>query len=290
MTSETYAIVVDSTSDIPVDLKKNYDIFEIPARIIVDDKEIIDRVEIPRSELISLLLNTKKRITTSQAPTGDFYNTFNMALEKYDRVLFIGVSGSLSGTLQNAMLAAKMIGNEKVLCVDSESVSYGITLLAKYAALRRKMGMELKALIKELEEVKKSIRIYFFVESLDYLHRGGRIGFAKTLLGKMLDIKPILTLENGLICPFKSVRGLETGYNSLKDLIKEQSKEYTNYVFVAAYGLENTLFNNVLEQMKEEFLEDKEFMFEEIGSIILCHVGPGVEAVGIMKLPENMDF
>ncbi|MHA1550922.1 MAG: DegV family protein [Candidatus Heimdallarchaeaceae archaeon] len=281
-----FAIVVDSVSDIPEELKKKFNIPIVHAKVIIGEKEYLDRVGITREEFLSQLINSKEKITSTQPSPMDFDIVFKKALEKYDHVLSLSVSSKLSASYQNAVITAKRIGKDKITCIDTLSVTHGITLMANHAALRREQGMELSELLEEIKQMIDSQKFFFLVNELKYLQRGGRIGKAKSLIGTLLNKKPLLTLEEGAIDALKSVKGSEAGYEEMVKLVSEYADKYKNFVLAGAYGLDNPDFEKLAQSVKTN-IKPLNYVYAPIGPGVLCHVGPNVEAFIITKIPES---
>ena len=251
--TKNFAIVVDSTSDLPEDLMKKFDISMVSAWVIIGDKEYKDRIEITRDKLIHELKTSEEKITTTQPRPMDFVEVYKKVLEKYEKILFLGVSSKLSAIYQNAMIASKQISKDKIVCIDTKKVTHGVGLLAHHAALRREQGMTFEEVIEEIKELMEHVNIYFLVESLDYLHRGGRIGKARHLLGTILNMKPVLYInKEGEIDSYKSVRGIEAGFEEMIELVIQYAHKYKNYALGIAYGEDNPVFQGLGKKLKDK--------------------------------------
>lgn len=281
-----FAIVVDSVSDLPEELEKKFNIPIVHAKVIIGEKEYLDRIGIERKDLLSQLIHSKEKISTTQPSPMDFDIVFRKELEKYDHVLFLSVSSVLSATYQNAVISAKKIGKDKITCIDTLSVTHGITLIVHHAILRREQGVELLELVEEINQMISDMKIYFLVNELKYLQRGGRIGMAKRLLGTLLNKKPLLTIEEGGIDALKSVKGTEAGYEEMVKLVSEYADKNKNFVLAGAYGLESPNFEKLAHSVKTK-LKPLYYIYEPIGPAVLCHVGPNVDAFIIIKIPES---
>ena len=284
--TNNFAIIVDSTSDFPEELKKKYDVYIAPARVIIGEKEYLDRVGITREEIIYQLENSKEKITTTQPIPVDFQEIYSEALEKYEKILFLSVSSGLSATYQNGVLVAKRMGKDKIVCIDTKTVSNATALLAYHAAIRREQGVEFEKVVEEINQMVPTIKLVFIVESLDYLHRGGRIGRAKHLIGTILNKKPILNIVDGEISALETVKGSKAGFEVMGDLIQQLAEEYKHYCFATAYGKDNPQFNNFVKKLKNK-LKPLHIFESPTGAGVLTHVGPDVEAVIILKIPED---
>lgn len=287
MTSN-FAIVVDSTSDLPEELLNKYDFTIVPAWVVIGDKELRDRIDIKREEFLHELTHSEEKITTTQPRPLDFLNAFEDLLKKYEKILFLGVSSKLSATYQNAVIAAKQAGKDKIVCIDTFSVTHGAGFLAHHAALRRKQGMELGKVVEEIKVLMEHINLYFLVENLDYLHKGGRIGKAKHLLGTLLNTKPLLFLnKEGEIDSYKSVKGIEAGFEEMKELVIQYAHKNKNFVLGVAYGEDNQEFEEIGQKLKEK-TNPLYYSLAPLGPGVLTHVGPNIEAVIFMKIPDSM--
>lgn len=284
--TDKFAIVVDSISDIPKEMEKKFNIPIVHAKVIIGEKDYLDRVGIERKDFLSKLIHSKEKITTTQPSPMDFDIVFKEALEKYDHVLFLSVSTKLSATYQNAVIAAKRIGKDKITCIDTLSVTQGITLMVHHAALRREQGVELSELVEEIKMMIDSQKFFFLVNELKYLQRGGRIGMAKRLLGTLLNKKPLLTLKEGAIDALKSVKGTEAGYEEMVKLVSKYADKYKNFVLAGAYGLDCPDFEKLAQSVKTK-IKPLYYVYEPIGPVVLVHVGPNVEAFIITKIPES---
>ena len=284
--TNNFAIVVDSSADIPEKIMEKYDIYCVPTRIIIKEKEYLDRIDISLDEIIHKLKTSDEKITTTQPLPMDFNNVFKEALEKYEKILSLSLTTKLSATYQNAVIAAKKVDKEKIICIDTLSITHGLGLLAQHAALCREQGMEIDQVAAEINEMLGNIKIYFLVDTLDYLHRGGRIGKAKHLIGSLLNMKPLLKLENGEIDAHKSVRGIETGLEEMKQLMKDCAKEYKHYALGVTFGERNPLFKELAKTLREE-IQPLNYVEGALSPAVLCHTGPHVEAFILVKIPEK---
>ena len=204
--SYKFGIITDSGADFSPEYQKEHDLILIPTRIIVNGEEFIDRENIFREDIIHKMKNEKAKTSTSVAPPIEFNNIISKALDKYDKLLYIAISSKMSATFQNAVLTAKRLKTDNFIAIDTESVSRGMSLLIDHAIIRRKKGVSIEEIVEEIEFMKNNLELYFIVDTLEYLRRGGRIGAAKGLLGKLIGVKPILTIKEGEISPVESVK------------------------------------------------------------------------------------
>ena len=148
----SFAIVTDSGADFTPEFQKKYDIHLVKTRIMINEVEFIDRENITREEIIKQMIEDKVKTSTSLAPRYEFAETFEKLLEKYEKILFIGISSKMSATYQSAYLMAKKVDREKIVVMDTKSVSWGMSFLIYHAALRREQGIPLEKVVEELTE------------------------------------------------------------------------------------------------------------------------------------------
>ncbi|NPD89541.1 MAG: DegV family protein [Asgard group archaeon] len=284
--TQKFCIMTDSGADFSLEYQKEHDLVLIPTRIMINDVEFIDRENITREEIIDKMINDKAKTSTSVAPPAEFHRIISESLEKYEKVLYIAISSKMSATYQNAILTAKRIDPDRFFAFDTQSVSWGMSLLIDHAILRRDQGIALEQVINELNKMIKSLKLYFIVDTLEYLRRGGRIGAAKSMLGKLIGAKPILTIEDGEIKPEDTVRSIDAGIEFFESKLKEFSKKYTNYAFATIFGIETQMFKEFAENLANKYKPLK-FFYEPIGANIISHAGPFLFGIGIIEIPDD---
>jgi DegV family protein with EDD domain len=211
LTSENTAIVLDSTADYAEgpEMFANWRI--VPLYVRFGDESFRDYVDLTPEEFYARLRNASQLPTTSQPTPGDFMAVYE-ELNGFARVCSLHLSAKFSGTFESARRAAAEVGPDRVRVLDTESASAGIALLALAVQRRLDEGTtddEVGALV---ERFKRDAGLIFTVDTLEYLAKGGRIGRARALAGELLNIKPILTIENGEIVPLKRVRGSQKAF------------------------------------------------------------------------------
>ena len=283
--TDSYTIVLDSTSDFPKELEEKYNIPLVLAKVIIGTKEYLDRVGISREKILDELINSEEKITTSQPSPKDFHDIFSKTLEESDHILYLGVSHKLSATYQNAMIAAKKFKG-KITCIDTLSVSHGITLMAYHAILRKEQGMKLELLVEEIKEMIVNTRVYILVKELKYLYRGGRIGRARHFIGSSLKLKPLLHLVDGELDALKSVRGTKAGYRAMSDFVTKDAQEFGKFTLIGTYGNDNPKFKRLSNSVNKK-LKPLKYLYVPIGPAVSCQVGPNAEAFFIAKIPEE---
>ena len=202
-------VVTDSTADLTPELVERYGITVVPLTVFADGKAYKDKIDITNEEFYALLQSSKELPTTSQPSPAAFADVYRqLAAEGAEQIISIHISTALSGTYQSSVLAAGLVAQEvTVHNVDSKIATMGLGLLVIAAARMVEVGDSADNILQVLDEIVKKQRLYFLLDSLDNLHKGGRIGKASHLFGSLLNIKPVLCFTDGVINVQDKVRG-----------------------------------------------------------------------------------
>ena len=222
----------------------------------------------------------KELPTTSQLSPAEFGDVFRPAVENGDEVVVITISGRLSGTLQSAAIAAADFPG-KVWIVDSGSVTIGQRILMMHAVSLRDAGFGGQEIAEQLNHIKSRICLLARVDTLEYLVRGGRLSKTAAFAGAILNIKPVLSVEEGEVKVLGKARGSKQGDNMLTDFIKKKGGVDFNLPVMLAYsGTDDALLKGYIDNSRalwEEHLDSLPVTM--IGSTISTHAGPGAIAV-----------
>ena len=199
-------VVTDSTAYIPAESSAGLDIPVIPLWLLWGDENFRDGVDIDPPQFYRRLQGARTFPTTSQPSRGEFEQFFREVGTGADALVGVFISSKLSATVTNASLAAGDVSSPPVRIVDSLSTSMGTGFAALAAARAAEVGKSLDEVVAAAESVRDRVHVIFTVDTLEFLHRGGRIGGAKRLLGTALNIKPLLHLENGAVEPLAQSR------------------------------------------------------------------------------------
>lgn len=277
-------IVTDSTADIPADLVKKYDIRIVPLRLMFGSDTYLDGVEITASEFYKRLVESPQLPTTSQPSPADFVEVYESILKEYPdcSILSMHLSSGMSGTYQSALLATSLIeGDPDITVWDSKSASYGFGLFVVHAGGLAAEGLAVDEIISSTEELRNKRRLYFLVDTLEYLQKGGRIGKASAVLGTLLNIKPILSIDDeGIIYPVEKVRGRKKATARMIELFQNDLAGVTNINVAVGHTADPASVDDFLAQLSTVFTV-KETVLSDIGAVIGTHVGPGTIAAYI---------
>ncbi len=269
------ALVTDSTSDIPPDLRERLGVHVVPLYVHFLGDTYKDWEEVRPADIFKGVREGGELPTTSQPSPQDFESAYEAALERAERVLSIHISSKLSGTYQSASIAAEKFGG-RVQVFDSLAASAGIGMMVLRAHELLQQGTDLEAVIAELERIRDHHIVRFVVATLEYLRKNGRIGGAQAFLGNLLNIKPILTVRGGVVDAAGRARGEK---RALKEMVKTfrewaQGREKVRVFFLytgaeeAVHALQNEI-RTLGEGVEEVYTS-------EIGAVIASHTGPGI--------------
>ncbi|NOU76310.1 DegV family EDD domain-containing protein [Paenibacillus sp. LMG 31458] len=274
-------IVTDSTADIPLALRQELNIEMVPLKIHFGDEEYLDTVTLQSEEFYPKLTSSPHFPRTSQPSPAEFLDLYQRLLEGPDtQVISIHLASVLSGTYQSALLASTMLEDSsgKVHVFDSCSASYGIGALAVAAARAAKAGQSVDEILELVRTMRENFYIYFLVDTLEFLQKGGRIGKASALFGSLLNIKPILSLDRaGEVAAIDKVRGHKKAVARILELLATDvsGKTIRSLHIAHANNLEGA------EQLRAAIMQ--QFVVEHVdyitlGPVIGAHAGPGTIA------------
>ncbi len=274
MSSQKIVVVTDSTAYIPEEGLKDFSVPVIPLWLIWGDERFRDRVDIDPSTFYRRLRGAKTFPTTSQPSAGEFEDFFRQAVAGADAIVGVFISSKLSGTIPNAQASLAQLPDLTIRVVDSLSTSMGLALIVLATARAAAAGKSLDKVVAVAEKVRDKTHTLFVVDTLEYLHRGGRIGGAKRLLGTALNIKPLLHLEDGRIEPLAQVRTKRKAVAQMLAIAEERmgGKQMAGAgVMDIGSPKEGAA---LAEQVKEQFGISTVYR-TTVSPVIGAHVGPG---------------
>lgn len=281
-----YKILVDSSSDIPRSLVEKHGIRVIPIMIHFGDEEYLDGIDMSSDEFYEKLTTEEEIPKTSQITPDRFAKVFEEELKENEHIIYIGISSKASGTYQSANIALDMLEGDlakRVSLVDSKMLSIGIGMLALTIASQLEAGKVLEKVLEEAEALKYKIEVVFSVNTLKYLKKGGRIKASSAAIGEVLNIKPILNVDEGITQTIGKVRGKKKVLNFMLDHM-EETMDLDNTPFIAvAHALVPKDAAKLKEKIRERFNYQGNIMDADIGPIIGTHSGPGVIACMYIK-------
>lgn len=267
-------IITDSTSDISLEQAAKMGITIVPLKVIFGDKEYREGVEISIDGFYKKLVEAEKLPTTSQPAPDDFIKHFNQAKEAGDSVVVILIASKLSGTLQSATIAKEMTEYDDIHIVDSLNAITGLRLLIDQAVKLRDQGMNAAGIAEVLENLKDRIVLLAMVDTLEYLHKGGRLSKSSAILGSLLNFKPIITLQDGAIGVVGKERGSNKGIAKILKTIEEKGGIDTCYPVYFGYTAEDSKTRMLQDKLVEQYGLTNQASYP-VGCVVGTHVGPG---------------
>lgn len=266
-------IVTDSTADLPPALVSEYGIEIVPLKVLFEQDVYRDGVDLSIDEFYKKLEGQPS--STSQPSPAEFVSAYNPYAEQGDTIISIHISAALSGTYQSAVLAKSMMPKADIEVVDSKLTSIGLGLIVIAAARAAADGKNKEEILHLVNWLIDNTRVYFMVDTLDYLQRGGRIGRASAFVGTLLKIKPLLKLQDGLVAPHEKVRGRAKCLDRIADIAKEYSDRHGGLVYSWLHGNAPALGDNLRDKLVSRLGYEAEFS-SRAGAVIGTHAGPSV--------------
>ncbi len=273
LSSETTAVVLDSTADLPDPAARHPNWRLVPLYVQFGDETLRDYVDLTPAAFYGRLRGSPVQPKTSQPTPADFATVFS-ELAGFERILCLCISEKLSGTAKSARLAAED-QQDRIRVIDTGSVSGGIVILGDAVQRRLDAGTTDEEVDELVARFKREANILFTVNTLDYLVRGGRVGKASGFAGELLSVKPILAIREGEVEPIKRVRGRAKALAELERLFVEGTDDgegfHTGVAHADAPGDGQDLAERVHRARPNASLD----IFGELGPVIGAHGGPG---------------
>jgi fatty acid kinase fatty acid binding subunit len=268
-------IVTDSTAYLPEATVRQYDIRVVPLYVHFGEEAFKEGVGLSNPEFYARLKEAAKLPTTSQPSVGDFHAVFKELVDAGHEIVALTISSKLSGTWNSAMGAKEMLPGANIHVVDTLSTSIGLHLMLDAVGKAVSAGATSQEILNEIEQIKKKVYILFVVDTLEYLAKGGRIGNAKAFLGTLLNVKPILVLQDGAIEPGEQARSKRKAEARMLDLIVEH---WGNNGSQAKVAITDSLAPEESEELGRQLvarLGCAPALHSSLGPVIGTYTGPG---------------
>ncbi len=276
-------ILTDSTSDFTAEEAMQAGITLIPLHVIFDQEEYLDGITLSKEEFYKKLEDSEILPQTSQPSPNEFLSHFEDAKESGDDLIVITVSSKLSGTCQSALLAKEICEYNRIYVVDSLSVTLGLKCLVQYAVLQRESGKNAEEIVAALEETKHRLKLLAVVDTLKYLKKGGRLSGSAALAGTLLNIKPIIKVDEGLVVMAAKSRGRNGAYAKIRELINESASPDLSLPYLIGYTGSPDSLDTFCTTLQTSFPLSSPMT--AIGCTVGVHAGPG--ACGIAYFTKN---
>lgn len=278
-------IIVDSTVDLTEELYEQFDIDVVPLNVNFGEENYKDGVDINFEQLFKKVEEKGVLPKTAAPSPQDFEAMFRKYIDKGLDIVYMGIGSKFSTSLQNANIAKQEFEDERVYLVDSLNLSTGTGLLALKAARLAKEGKTGKEIKEEIESLVPKVSCRFAVETLEYLHKGGRCSGASALFGHLFHVHPIITVVNGEMLVTKKPRGLMKV--ALDEMLSELKQDYPNIYLddvMVTYSGSNKEANEYLLNEVKKVVDPKYVRNTVAGCVINSHCGPG--AIGILYIKK----
>jgi len=271
-------IIVDSTADMRPEIAEKVRI--VPLSVHFGEREYISGVNITPKQFYEMLVESDVLPTTSQPAPYLFEEAFEQAVAEGCEVVCLTCSGKLSGTCQSANIAAAEFDG-KVHVVDSNTIAIGLGILTEYAVRLAEQGLSPEEIVNKLLAKREKVRLLALVDTLEYLKKGGRISPAVALAGGLLNIKPVISLDDGEIKLIGKARGSRQGNNLLvQEIEKAGGVDFSMPVMLGYTGLSDALLHKYVQDSAALWEGHSESLpVSIVGSVVGTHAGPGAVAV-----------
>lgn len=278
-------IITDSASDLPEELIREYEIDVIPLLVYLGEAEYQDGETIKPKELYENM-RAKKVYKTAQAPLHLFIDAFKKNAAEGRECIYVGFSSGLSGTFASTALARDEVLREypdfQVDLIDTKCASLGFGLVVLKAAQLARAGKSRADIVEAAKFYSKNMEHIFTVDNLEYLFRGGRVSRTAAVVGELLNVKPILDVEDGKLVPVEKVRGSKKLYARMIELIKERGVDLADQTIGISHGDDLAAAEEFKELLRRETGCQK-FLISFVGCAIGSHSGPGTLAIFFLK-------
>lgn len=284
-------IIVDSGADLPKSLIEEYNIDVIPLYVILGEEEFLDGESIEPVDLFQNMRNGS-HYKTSQVPVHNFQKIFGEYAKEGKKCIYLAFSSGISGTCQSAVLAKQEVLEEypdfDLDIIDTKAASFGCGLVAYYVGKLAKEGKSKEEVLEAAKFFSEHMEHIFTVDDLEYLYRGGRVSKTAAFVGGILNVKPILDVEDGKLIPIEKVRGRKKVLKRIVEIMEERGVDLKNQVIGISHG-DDLEAAEELEALIRERFACVDFVTTFVGGAIGAHSGPGTLALFFLnrEIPEK---
>ena len=277
-------VIVDSTSDLPEELARKYDIDIVPVYIQHEDKIYADGIDLTVKDYYSMLRNFEELPTTSAPSPKDFLDRINEAMKNYSTIFITTLSAKLSATFQSARIVAKRIKDKKIHLIDSKFGSGVLTFVSLAIAKLARRGVLEEEIIKKVEEIRDESLLVGYVENLDNLKKSGRISHLRFFIGNILKAKPIIEIRDGILEAVDKAKGKEKAqYRVIKEILSRIKKD-KQYDLMITHGDDVEAAEKIMKKLESKIpLGEK--IVNYLTPALATHLGIGTIVVSLSPCP-----
>lgn len=277
-------IVTDTTSGLPPDIAQRYNIPVVPQVIIFGDEEYLELIELSQEQFLDKLISSPILPKTAAPAPAALEAIYRPYVEAGDTIISIHPSTELSGTVRSATVASRAFPGADIRILDTRSIAGPLARMVQRAAQWAAEGVDADTIMARLHGMMTRQRIYFLVDTLEYLQKGGRIGGAAALLGSLLQMKPILTLSDGKVEAVERQRTHKKALARLKALVTTEAAQGDAAQLTVMHANATDLAQKLATDLSVA-LNTTDVLLMYLGPAIVTHAGPGALAVGYF-IPE----
>lgn len=273
-------LFTDSTCDLPIEEIQSMDIGLVPLYVTFDNNVYKDGVDITPSDLFRIVDERKILPKTSAPSPIDFYNAFKPYIDGGKSIIYIGLSSKISTTIQNAQLAANHLGSDKIYIIDSLNLCGAIGGLVRNAYNYINEGMSVGEVVMKIKQITPNYKLFFTMDKLDYLYMGGRCSNVESVVGSILDIKPIISMSPNGLKLWKNARGKG---KAIKTMINEAIKDKDKILFNEIHLAHSVGCEEEAQKIKDQLIKKTgitTYHQYTIGCVISSHCGEGTVGFG----------
>ncbi len=277
-------IITDSASDIPQSTAKEWGIDVIPLKVRFGEEEFLDGVTLPPQEFYKKLVETDEIPKTSQISPYEYTQHFKAALEAGDEVIYFSLSAGVSGSYQSACIAAEDLEGD-VHIVDTRQFCISEYIIVQRAVQLRDQGMNAAEIVEAIKEEMDRVHVISVFDTLEYLKLGGRLSSAAAFAGNLLMIKPVITIEDGMVKVIGKARGSRNSHNMLMEFVRKTGGiDFDRPICLAYSGFNDDVLKKYVEDSRilYEGHEDK-LQYAKVGATIGTYSGPGAIALAYFE-------
>lgn len=280
----TIRIVTDTNVNLPSEIIERFSILLVPAIVVIGESSFKEGLEISTAQVIERLEAGSAFPRTSQPPPHDFEAAYRSILEQDPAatILSLHLTAAQSGTTRSAEQAAVSIQQDfpqaDIRVFDTKTFSIAQGLMVRQAAVLADLGATAEAILENLRMMRDRVQLFFVLDTLDYVHKGGRLGRAAHLFGSLLNIKAVLTFKDGELEAFARFRTMRQALAKLVDLVSQAAEDVQTMQISVGYAIRQAEASALADELRSR-IQPEVLVFQEIGPALAVHTGPG--AVGV---------
>lgn len=279
-------ILTDSSADFFPDEAQRRGIWIAPLKVRFGEEDYQSGADPDYAGFFSRMESARELPATSQAGPDDFLPWFERVKAAGDSLICLPIASSLSGTYQSAVIAREMCGYPDIHVVDSTQTTLGLRLLVDLACLLRDQGVGADGIVRQLEQARHRVRLLAVMDTLKYLHKGGRLPAAASIAGELLKVKPIITLRDSRLSLAGKGVGARGSLSALVRLLGSRLEQDSRLPVYYGYTADKTLCRELMDQTRAAFGRHR-CEVHPVGPVVGAHVGPGAAVIVYLKQAQQ---